>query len=74
MTQQVGAQMLGRYALVDRIGQGGMAEIWRAKATGPSGFEKTVAIKRVLPHLVEQDKFIDMFRRDDGDLRLDKNR
>ena len=61
MTQQQGTQMLGRYALVDRIGQGGMAEIWRAKATGPSGFEKTVAIKRVLPHLLEQDKFIEMF-------------
>lgn len=52
---------LGRYTLLDRIGQGGMAEIWRAKATGPSGFQKTVAIKRVLPHLVEQEKFIEMF-------------
>lgn len=53
-------ETLGRYNLVSRIGTGGMAEIWKAKATGPSGFEKTVAIKKILPHLVEEGNFIEM--------------
>ena len=38
-----------------------MAEIWKAKAQGPAGFEKVLAIKKVLPHLVEDGEFIDMF-------------
>jgi hypothetical protein len=37
----------GRYRLIERIGAGGMAEIWRAVAVGEQGFERTVAIKRI---------------------------
>ena len=44
-----------------RVGTGGMAEIWKAKAQGPAGFEKILAIKKVLPHLVEDGEFIEMF-------------
>ena len=40
-----------RYELLDRIGVGGMAEIFRGKAVAAGGFEKPVAIKRILPHL-----------------------
>ena len=40
-----------RYELVERIAIGGMAEVFRAKAYGPHGFEKVLAIKRILPAL-----------------------
>jgi len=52
---------LGRYRLVERISVGGMAEIFRAKATGEVGFEKEVAVKRILPHLATDREFVDMF-------------
>src|SRR5262245_26827807 len=38
-----------------------MAEVFRAKATGVEGFEKLVAIKRILPNIAEDDEFITMF-------------
>ncbi|MBE2253262.1 MAG: protein kinase [Myxococcus sp.] len=43
--------VLGRYHLQGRLGSGGMAEVWLARASGPSGFEKQVVIKRILPQL-----------------------
>src|SRR5437868_12792765 len=54
-------ETLGRYTLVRRVAAGGMAEIWKAKVSGAAGFEKSVAIKRVLPHLAEDREFVDMF-------------
>jgi serine/threonine-protein kinase len=54
-------ERLGRYLLVDRISSGGMAEVWRARVTGIRGFSKTVAIKRLHPHLLEKPRFLRMF-------------
>ena len=51
----------GRYALLDKIGSGGMAEIYRAKTFGAAGFEKEFAIKMILPALVDDKEFVDMF-------------
>jgi serine/threonine protein kinase len=47
--------------LLKRIAIGGMAEIFRAMAYGAEGFEKLVAIKRMLPHLSSDHQFVDMF-------------
>ena len=52
----------GRYRLIKRIAQGGMAEVYRARATGAEGFEKDVCVKRVLPHFARDADFVEMFK------------
>lgn len=49
----------GRYELLERVAVGGMGEIWRAKLQGLEGFEKTVAIKKILPHLSDDPQFVE---------------
>ncbi|MBI3595943.1 MAG: protein kinase [Nitrospirae bacterium] len=51
----------GKYLLIDKVGTGGMAELFMAKQTGLKGFEKMMAIKRILPNLTEDAEFISMF-------------
>src|SRR5262245_34554664 len=51
----------GRYQLLERLAVGGMAEIFRAKQSGVHGFEKTLVIKRILPHLAADPEFLGMF-------------
>jgi len=46
---------------VQRLAVGGMAEVFLARRTGPDGFEKRVALKRILPHLAKQRDFVAMF-------------
>jgi serine/threonine-protein kinase len=55
------AQQQQRYRVIEKIASGGMAEVFRAESAGLEGFKKTVAIKRVLPHLSEKKQFIGMF-------------
>lgn len=50
----------GKYELLEKIAVGGMAEIFKARTSGVGGFEKYLAIKRILPHLSENKEFIDM--------------
>src|SRR5882762_10082979 len=57
-----GPQAFGRYMLLERIAIGGMAEIFRASFKTEGDFEKTLVIKRILPHLASNDEFINMFR------------
>lgn len=52
---------LGRYRLEERIGRGGMAEVFRARID-EGAFQKPVCIKRILPQLAGQPGFISMFR------------
>jgi serine/threonine protein kinase len=51
---------LGRYVVVDRIGQGGMAEVHLARAEGLSGFEKVVALKVIHGHLVDDPMHVEL--------------
>jgi serine/threonine protein kinase len=51
----------GKYELLERIGEGGMAEVFRARLPGKAGFEKIVVIKRILPHLASRKQVVDMF-------------
>lgn len=53
--------VLGKYQLVRKLAAGGMAEVYLARAAGPMGFEKSVVVKRILPHLAEEQNFIAMF-------------
>jgi serine/threonine protein kinase len=51
---------VGRYELLERVGVGGMAEVFRGVATSVGGFEKHVAIKKILPHLGRDERFVRM--------------
>ena len=51
----------GKYMLLERISVGGMAEVFKAKYSGVEGFQKILAIKRILPSLTDDAEFIRMF-------------
>ncbi|GMV39223.1 MAG: hypothetical protein AMXMBFR64_09390 [Myxococcales bacterium] len=54
-------EWFGRYQLVRRVSIGGMAEVFQAKSYGPSGFEKEVALKRILPSIAEDHSLLQAF-------------
>ena len=49
-----------RLQIIRRIGQGGMAEVFLAKAVGVKGFEKFVVMKKILPQFAENAEFVEM--------------
>jgi serine/threonine-protein kinase len=51
----------GNYRLQRRLARGGMAEVFLARLIGVEGFERRVAIKRILPHLSQSEEFRGMF-------------
>ncbi len=51
----------GKYSLQERLGEGGMAVVWRAKLFGPGGFEKTLVVKQIRDELAQRREFIDLF-------------
>ena len=51
----------GKYTLFERIGRGGMADVYKGRISGPAGFERVFVVKRILPHLSDDATFIRMF-------------
>ncbi len=60
-TDEAEGQRFGQYTLLERIAVGGMAEVWKARMRGLEGFQKTVAIKKILPHMTHNAEFVSMF-------------
>ncbi len=56
-----GGIRFGQYVLQRRIARGGMAEVFLAQQHGLEGFDRRVAVKRILPHLADSPDFIKMF-------------
>ena len=52
---------VGRYALHHEIASGGMATVHIGRLLGPVGFARTVAIKRLHPHMARNPEFVAMF-------------
>jgi serine/threonine protein kinase len=60
-SRTVSIETFGKYQLLKRLAMGGMAQIYLARQRGPEGFEKLLVVKRILPHLAENDEFVRMF-------------
>jgi serine/threonine protein kinase len=53
--------VIGRYSVIRKIGSGGMAEVFLARARGAQGTEKQLVIKKIHPALARSSRFIEMF-------------
>tara|TARA_B100000609_G_C17221563_1_gene440466 strand:+ start:2615 stop:6160 length:3546 start_codon:yes stop_codon:yes gene_type:complete len=55
-------ERFGKFVLLNRVALGGMAEVFRAKSEGIDGFQRLIAIKRILPEYSQDHNFIEMFK------------
>jgi serine/threonine-protein kinase len=62
--ESIAPEEFGPYIVYERLGVGGMATVHRAKKRGIAGFERGVALKRMLPHLADDAEFINSFVRE----------
>ncbi len=59
-----GGIRFGNFTLFRRLARGGMAEVFLARQIGLEGFDRRVAVKRILPHLADSKEFTQMFLRE----------
>jgi serine/threonine protein kinase len=59
-SERSGPTRIDRYELYDEIASGGMAAVHLGRLVGPAGFGRTVAIKRLHPHLAKEQEFVTM--------------
>jgi hypothetical protein len=62
--EQENMTRVGPYVLIEKIGEGGMAEMFKAEHTSEDGFRRIVALKKVLPVLSGNQDFINLFIRE----------
>ncbi|WP_434386437.1 protein kinase domain-containing protein [Melittangium boletus] len=55
---------MATYRLIRKLAAGGMAEVFLAKVMGAEGFEKPVAVKRILPSMAQDQEFVELFLRE----------
>ncbi len=55
------SNLVGRYKLLRRLAAGGMGEVFLAAQAGPAGFEKVVALKRLLPSMGAEREVVRLF-------------
>ncbi len=55
------SKRFGKYLLLDTIATGGMAQLYLAKIIGIQGFEKLIAIKKILPHIAQERELVSSF-------------
>jgi serine/threonine-protein kinase len=55
---------VGTYRIIQKLATGGMAEVFLGKVVGAEGFEKPVAVKRILPSYVQDSSFVELFLRE----------
>lgn len=53
--------VLGRWEILTRLGSGGMADVYKARAKGEAGFSKVVALKVMHPHLARNPRVVELF-------------
>lgn len=56
-----GPKKIDRYDLVAQVASGGMATVYLGRLSGVGGFQRFVAIKRLHPHLADEEEFVQMF-------------
>ena len=71
MTDSPGRMLAGKYELVEQLGRGGMAVVWRAIAHGASGFARPVAIKRIESQVIGLAEVVEMFEKRRVSARLE---
>ncbi|MEM9453799.1 MAG: serine/threonine-protein kinase [Myxococcota bacterium] len=58
------ARRLGRYQIGERIGTGGVADVYRAQVEGAAGFAKTLVVKCLRPHVADEPELVDALARE----------